>query len=575
MINSLRFVTLTVGLIFVATAMAISSHWYFALPLPPGIEDFPLTGVALFKTAFLIEGALLLLLGITGWNFHQIPPHERLQIDAYGRAPPGFACLAAISAITLLAAFLRIYGLSQSFWLDEVVTLGYSVASLSDQLTVFVGSNNHLLNTLLIKGSVAVFGEYEWSVRLPAVVFGIATVPALYWLTRRPLGDWPALAACLLLAVSYHHIFFSQNARGYTAYIFFSVLATGFFLRALRQDRASHWLCYIAVMFLSFTALLNSAFVLLSHVAVGALGLCLAARRGANVWPSVRRLGFVFFTLGILVFHLYAILIPQIYVVLTAVYTEAATGFSPFTMEFVQELVGGVSAGFAGGALIAAVPFMLVAASGFISLFRKDYLLTLMLLFPGLFTGMYLVAKGLTVSPRFFLFELILALICAVCGVLVAASWLAEKKRFAQLKPAVISSTAILLLAVISLASLLNYYATPKQGFREAVEYVEQIRSDSSRVIVLYTAQFGIAHYENALARDSEVNRYSYIRDIDTFKAALADEQEQSTVVVTTFPRALAIDQPELSAEMSSHWRIVKTFPATIGDGEIYIWRRK
>ncbi len=71
-----------------------------------------------------------------------------------------------------------------------------------------------------MKLCVAIFGAQEWAIRLPSVIFGTATIPAIYWVSRQALSRRASLCVALLLAVSYHHIFFSQNARGYTAYVF-------------------------------------------------------------------------------------------------------------------------------------------------------------------------------------------------------------------------------------------------------------------------------------------------------------------------------------------------------------------
>jgi mannosyltransferase len=573
--NPIRLSAVVSGLLFVIVSLVTPSNWYFELPLSPEVGVFPITGIMLFKTALFIEGVLLLAIGVAGWRYQQITAEDRLQNDTSVNIHPSLACIFAISGITVLAGGLRSLGLSQSLWLDEIVTINYTALSLREQLTVFLSPNNHLLNTLLIKCSLALFGESEWSVRLPAVIFGTATVPALYWLTRRSLGDWSALAASLLLAVSYHHIFFSQNARGYSAYIFFSLLATGLFIRGIRQDKWGVWLCYITAMLLSFTALMNSVFVLISHIAAAIVTLYLAERRGVNIWPSVRRLSLVFSLLGLLVFHLYAILIPQIYVVLGALYAEAGTGFSPFTLEFILELIGGVSAGFAGGALIAAIPFLFVAISGFVSFYKKDFLLTLLLLFPAIFTALYLIARDLTVSPRFFLFELILAMICAVCGAIALGNWLSEKMVSKRVGPAFVSVTMVLLLAVLSLASLKNYYTTPKQSFREAVEYIEHRKTDATSVIVLFTAEAGIAYYDARSSGDRDENLYFYIRDSDSFRDKLIELEGHSIYLISTFPRGFSISRPELSAELNSHWRPEKIFPATIGDGQIYVWVRK
>jgi uncharacterized membrane protein len=58
-----------------------------------------------------------------------------------------------------------------------------------------------------------------------------------------------------VLAVSYHHIFFSQNARGYSAALFFALATSGLLIRALWDDRGWRWCLYVAAMVLGFASL--------------------------------------------------------------------------------------------------------------------------------------------------------------------------------------------------------------------------------------------------------------------------------------------------------------------------------
>jgi hypothetical protein len=62
------------------------------------------------------------------------------------------------------------------------------------------------------------------------------------------------------LEVSYHHVWFSQNARGYTGLLFFGLLATWLLVRALRQPTARVWLgfglCLALSMYIHLTAMM-------------------------------------------------------------------------------------------------------------------------------------------------------------------------------------------------------------------------------------------------------------------------------------------------------------------------------
>ena len=80
----------------------------------------------------------------------------------------------------------------------------------------------------------AIFGDGPAALRLPAVLFGVASIAALYLFARRVTTVREALVAAALMTVSYHHIWFSQNARGYSALLFWTLVSSWLFARALR-----------------------------------------------------------------------------------------------------------------------------------------------------------------------------------------------------------------------------------------------------------------------------------------------------------------------------------------------------
>jgi uncharacterized membrane protein len=58
------------------------------------------------------------------------------------------------------------------------------------------------------------FGDSGAALRLPAALFGVASLGAVYALGREVVGRREGLLAALALAFSYQHVWFSQNARG-------------------------------------------------------------------------------------------------------------------------------------------------------------------------------------------------------------------------------------------------------------------------------------------------------------------------------------------------------------------------
>src|SRR5271165_3481594 len=95
-------------------------------------------------------------------------------------------------------------------------------------------------------------GISEAWLRLPSALFGIAAIPLLYFVARKFIGVEPALAAAALLAFSPTHVYYSQEARGYTLAILMVLLSTYFFVRAVESCGRRDWALWMWTSILAF-----------------------------------------------------------------------------------------------------------------------------------------------------------------------------------------------------------------------------------------------------------------------------------------------------------------------------------
>ncbi|NND19835.1 MAG: hypothetical protein HKN98_14770, partial [Silicimonas sp.] len=146
-------------------------------------------------------------------------------------AIPGGRDLALLALILLLATVLRVIALDAPLWFDEITTVETHVNLPWGEMMRDYSMNHHYFFSLKSKLATELFGAENWAYRLPAVLFGIATVVAIWWLARDIGGTAIAHISALLVALSYHQVWFSQNARGYTELAFWSTLGLIFFLR--------------------------------------------------------------------------------------------------------------------------------------------------------------------------------------------------------------------------------------------------------------------------------------------------------------------------------------------------------
>ena len=142
--------------------------------------------------------------------------------------------LLALSVLLGIALVLRLFRLGEGLWFDEIwMLVDFARLPLGEIVTAYPSDNNHPLYTLLAAISIRVFGESAEAIRLPAVAFGVASIGALWVFARSRLPTRDVWIATSLLVISYHHVWFSQNARGYTGLLFLAIVSSHYFLRVL------------------------------------------------------------------------------------------------------------------------------------------------------------------------------------------------------------------------------------------------------------------------------------------------------------------------------------------------------
>lgn len=156
----------------------------------------------------------------------------------------------ALALVTGVAFALRWFKLGEwSFWIDELffIRRAESQSTLQEVLARWPP-----LSVILTGGVLRAFGVSEWSARLVPALIGVLSIPALYVPLRRMLGPRVALLAVLLLAVSPWHVFWSQNARYYTALLLLATLASLAFYFALERDSVPLLVLFYVLLVLAF-----------------------------------------------------------------------------------------------------------------------------------------------------------------------------------------------------------------------------------------------------------------------------------------------------------------------------------
>ncbi len=138
-----------------------------------------------------------------------------------------------LTIITLIALFLRLILVNQSFWLDEGASLMFGNLPLP-QLMESIKTDFHppFFYTLL-HFWLPFAGKSEWLIRLPFILLATLTIPALYFLCRELFGEKsrvPLLSA-LFLSLNPLHIYYSQELRMYSLATLLVVLSWHFLVK--------------------------------------------------------------------------------------------------------------------------------------------------------------------------------------------------------------------------------------------------------------------------------------------------------------------------------------------------------
>ncbi len=525
------------GLACLGLALAIAPETWSAA-LRPGLTAAPpplAAGATLFRLVLALLGAALLALAF-------LPPRPARE----GPGAPAWSRAEGLGFGTLLAlgTALRFIDLDAGLWYDEIRTALELVRQpFGVALSSFSSSNQHLLYTLAASASEAVWGPGAWALRLPAAVAGSASLAALHLLGRRLVGRGPSLVAMALLAVSYHGVWFSQNARGYSALLCASLLAAWLLLRALDNGRDGAWLAFAAVFALGLATHLTMLFNLPAF-----LLLYLRASRGRGARNATRELALGFGGGALLALLVYAFVLPAMLEALGGDLGAEPLWRTP--LWALGQLAEGLRRAFGSawlGGLVASL-----GLAGAWSL-RKNPLVVLL----GLgvtTTAAAMLLSGRTLWPRLFFF-------CAGYGLLALSAGLREVcARWGR--PGAFGPAAALLVLVA--ACFLPGAYGPKQDFEGALRFVEAERSADARVFAPIPAGW--------VCRAMYGRDWQGLADREAFARALEDPRE--LWLVYCLRPSLELWRPGLPALIDAELEVVARFAGTLAGGEIVVCRR-
>ena len=482
---------------------------------------------------------------------------------------------AVVALILAVATLLRTLKLDGPLWYDEILSLTrYVRLPLGELISDYSSFNNHLFYSIQAKGAIWLFGESNWSLRLPAVVFGVASIAALWRLAYLVSGPLQAHVSALLVAVSYHHVWFSQNARGYTELMFWFLTSTIVLIRGIREPSLKTWALYGVLLAAGMYTHVTAAPFFLAHALI--VGVMLVApvlspggqtpQTGDATRPWL--LPAVGFLLGgVLTMTLYGPLVGQLFDNIAALpslsETDAMVEYRSPVWTFL-EIVRTVSP---PGPLMVVVALAVVSlvAIGIVETRRREPILGVVLLLHLSITLVVLLALSARIWPRYFFADIGLVLFFLTQGVLACCHVLSTRIRRhtpASLSGRTLFRVSAVLMLIVSIPLLVRNYRLPKQDFDGALAYVESRRSDADAVVTLDLASEIYAGY---FGMDWEP-----VLTTAELRAVRAGAEQ--TWLLMAFPNRTSRRYLDVIRQVNRHFSLAREFRGTLGDGSVLVY---
>ena len=543
-----------VGIVLILAGVLIPAGFLVELlrPLPQDatLANQLLRGALLFKAGLLVLGATLILLGSPRFQDRLRWIHNAKEIadetDSYK---------VWLWGLLLFSLVLRLYKLGEGLWLDEIaMAIKYLRRPFGELLTLYDSENQHLLYTILAYLSTSLFGENGWGLRLPAVLFGLGSIWALYHLGKEVTSRREALLGSALLSLSYYHVWFSQNARGYTGLLFWTLFTSWHFVRALSGGPTRYWIYYAIAVALGMFTQFMTIFVAAGHFLI----YVPHAWRGKRF--EVRWTGLLagFVLAGILTFQLYALVIPQFLNTIGMKGTVDAWNSPLWTLT---ELIRGMKVSFHGG--IAAVAALIVFASGFWSYARTKPILLALLILPPLLGTLVVISLGHPIWPRFYFFTFGFGALIVIRGAMVLGMILARLFQRPQ-RAETFGFVLCVCMILVSAFSIRSAYF-PKQDFVGALRYINENRKVGDVVVTIGTIRYPYGKFYKT--------DFIEVTNVETLNRIT--EKARATWLLYMIPEDVRTVFPQIMSRVETNFQVVKRFPSPLADGTIYVCKNK
>src|SRR5690348_6599053 len=184
---------------------------------------------------------------------------------SFSRSKPALRFL-VLGLLIAAGSWFRFHDLgTKNVWIDEGVSIEMARLDWYNFLRILWRHEaNMALYTVLLRGWLH-FGQSEAFIRLLSVIFGLATVPAIYALGRKMFSESVGLIAAFLLTVNAYHVRYAQEARSYELYPLLCILSSIYFLKFIEDPSRRNRIWHVTTSALGVYAHFFAGFVVVAQ----------------------------------------------------------------------------------------------------------------------------------------------------------------------------------------------------------------------------------------------------------------------------------------------------------------------
>ena len=422
-----------------------------------------------------------------------------------------------IGIIVILGSFLRIYNLGgKSLFGDEL-------CSVRDSKTVRWWEG-HLPLFFYVLHFFMYMGTSEFILRLPSAIFGVLAILMSYKIGKLFFGTKQGLVTAFLLSISTMHIYYSQQVRMYSLFVFLSLLSLFFFYKCFTEENKREiWIGFIISTVLNLYTHFFAAFVVIAEIMFLALIVIskqISKKQKSNELPKRTFLLFVLSMIIIFIIYIPIIItrIPQRGLALLEDKPHSIP--MTFVLAFLTQLLSwfsngnwiGLEIGFMEMRPFLEIPFyahLIFFLLGSVFLIKKfkerGTLLLMWVALPIVLLLTFLTRFpqwGFPSAPKYIIFVLPIYLLIISSGIIEITKLISKAEERTRIAPTthqaresrkslVVLSLILIIFCSLSIPGLLGYYNTPYPGYywndenwRGAAKYVESKSQPNDMILV-------------------------------------------------------------------------------------------